>query len=61
MVFLTQMDEQINQLLGLVAHKQPQLSKLLGLMNQKLERIASQLMLDGELMQKWPAGWGGEY
>jgi len=49
---LTLMDEQINQLLGQLANTQPQLSKLLGLMNQKLERIASQLMLDAELMQK---------
>ncbi len=49
---LSQMDEQINQLLGQVANTQPALSKLLGLMNQKLERVASQLMLDGELMQK---------
>lgn len=49
---LTLMDEQINQLLGALANTQPQVSKLLGLMNQKLERITSQLMLDGELMQK---------
>jgi c-di-GMP-binding flagellar brake protein YcgR len=49
---LTVMDEQISQLLGAIANTQPQLSKLLGLMNQKLEHIANQLMLDGELMQK---------
>jgi hypothetical protein len=49
---LTQMDEQINQQLSSLASSQPQLCRLLGLMNQKLERIASQLMLDGELVQK---------
>ncbi|MEY4588962.1 MAG: hypothetical protein RL497_1038 [Pseudomonadota bacterium] len=49
---LTALDEQINQLLGGLSKTQPLLGKLLALMNQKLERIANQLMLDGELMQK---------
>lgn len=49
---LAGMDESINQLLNTIAASQPQLGRLLGLMNQKIERIANQLMLEGELMQK---------
>ena len=49
---LAETDEKINRLLSQVVPKEPLIGKLLGLMNQKLERIANQMILDGDLLQK---------
>jgi hypothetical protein len=44
---LAQADAQINQLLGQLAARDPSLAQLLALFNQKLERLASDLVLAG--------------